>query len=277
MKKLSLILICLFVSFELKTKELSLLELKFRDGLYYEKFSDNPYSGMVTGRVQGKIKKGKQVGKWLTFDRDGSLVKKLYYKNGKEHGESVIYSFGQIDQKSNFKNGKEHGEKIFFHPNGKIKSKSFYKNDKKHGDYIEYYTNGELELKEKYKNDKREGLSIKYNESGKIINRGYYKDDKKEGWWVERPLPYLFDISPEGDVRERSFDELEFDKFRMGNYKNGKGDGEWFFYNLYNSPECKNYTKITKKYLKNFLKNCLTKTEIYKDGKIMKKTSQIDD
>ena len=38
-------------------------DLVKRDGLYYEKFTNEPFTGNVTGRTQGKIKNGKIFGK----------------------------------------------------------------------------------------------------------------------------------------------------------------------------------------------------------------------
>ena len=47
----------LFTSFGW-SKDLSMDDLVKRDGLYYEKFTDVPFSGNVVGKETGKIKNG---------------------------------------------------------------------------------------------------------------------------------------------------------------------------------------------------------------------------
>jgi antitoxin component YwqK of YwqJK toxin-antitoxin module len=54
-----------------------------RDGLYYEKFTEKPFTGKVTGIKQGKIQKGKIEGKWIEYYNNGQLKEKRNYKDGK--------------------------------------------------------------------------------------------------------------------------------------------------------------------------------------------------
>ena len=58
MKKLLLILICLFVSFEVKSRGIDFDKLIERNGILYKKFTDTPFSGKVFGKEKGKLKKG---------------------------------------------------------------------------------------------------------------------------------------------------------------------------------------------------------------------------
>ena len=46
-------------------------DLVERDGLFYKKFTDIPFSGEITGLRNGRIKNGKESGLW-----------KIYYPNG---------------------------------------------------------------------------------------------------------------------------------------------------------------------------------------------------
>ena len=123
-----------------------------RDGLYYEKFTDVPFSGKVTGLGNGSIKNGKREGEWVGYWDDGQLLYKGNYKNGKEEGEYVrYYSNGQLDFKGNHKNGKREGEWILYWNNGQLYSKRNYKNGKKEGAWIFYHMDGSL-------NKKRSGM-----------------------------------------------------------------------------------------------------------------------
>ena len=102
-----------------------------QDGLYYEKFTDVPFTGNVTGERQGKISKGKKEGEWLFYYESGQLERKVNYKDGKREGERLNYwDNGQLRSKSNYKDGKKEGERLIYHKNGELIKKSIYKNGK---------------------------------------------------------------------------------------------------------------------------------------------------
>ena len=67
-------------------------DLKEREGLYYKKFSEVPYTGKVIGRVQGQIKEGKPEGKLVVFRENGQLYIIRNYENGKKNGETLWYN-----------------------------------------------------------------------------------------------------------------------------------------------------------------------------------------
>ena len=64
------------------SKDIDLGDLVKRDGLYYEKFTDEPFSGKVTGKKQGRLEEGKRQGKWLEYYGGGQLKEKINYKDG---------------------------------------------------------------------------------------------------------------------------------------------------------------------------------------------------
>ena len=77
-----------------------------REGFFYEKFTDVPFSGKVTGRDQGSIKNGKQEGLWISYYDDGLLFEKGDFKNGDREGLWIdYYDNGQLNKKGNYKNG----------------------------------------------------------------------------------------------------------------------------------------------------------------------------
>jgi len=67
-------------------------DLVVRDGVYYKKFSDVPFSGKVTGSYKGLIKNGKKEGAWVSYYADGQLHYKGNYKNGKMEGRFIYNS-----------------------------------------------------------------------------------------------------------------------------------------------------------------------------------------
>ena len=66
-------------------------DLVERDGIYYKKFSDVPFSGKLTGKDKGLIKNGKREGVWFSYWNNGQLWSKGNYKNGKKEGKWVNY------------------------------------------------------------------------------------------------------------------------------------------------------------------------------------------
>ena len=85
-------------------------DLVERDGLYYKKFTEVPFTGEVTGKSQGKIKDGKMDGPWVWFWDDGQLGSKGTFKDGKRDGPWVDYwDNGQLSWKGNYKDGNDNG------------------------------------------------------------------------------------------------------------------------------------------------------------------------
>ena len=83
-------------------------DLVQRDGVYYKKFSDVPFSGKVTDNQKGLITNGKKEGAWIRYYVGGQLHYKGNYKNGKMEGAWVVYSGSGIPYKlktGTFKNG----------------------------------------------------------------------------------------------------------------------------------------------------------------------------
>ena len=99
-----LLIIFLFLSPSLSwSKDVSRDDLVKRDGLFYEKFTDMPFTGNVTGKKQGKIIEGKPVGEFLTYYESGQLKEKINYKDGKKEGERILYyESGQLKDKINY-------------------------------------------------------------------------------------------------------------------------------------------------------------------------------
>ena len=104
-------------------------DLVKRDGVYYKKFSDVPFSGKVTGLYKGNYKNGKEEGVWTYYYDNGQLLIKSNYENGKKEGEWISYhENGQLSYKGNHKNGKREGEWVEFHDDGQLGNKGNYKN-----------------------------------------------------------------------------------------------------------------------------------------------------
>ena len=183
MKKLTLsLLTCLiFLSPNVVMGE-TMDDLVKRDGLYYKKFSDTPFTGKVAGRHNGKINNGKWDGPFVIYHQNGQLSAKGDYKKGEPEGPWVTYySNGQLWLKGTYQNGDQEGPWVEYHKNGQLSYKGDYKNGQKNGSWVNYWSNGQLFFKGDYKNYKREGRWVGYYKDGTIKKEwtGTFKNGKK--------------------------------------------------------------------------------------------------
>jgi len=107
-------------------------DLVFRDGLYYKKSTNIPFTGKVDGITQGSFKDGKKEGSWVRYWRNGQLWNKGEYKNGEKEGNWFGYwDNGQLMYKGDWecggkwnKNSKEEGYWVFYNKDGTINKES---------------------------------------------------------------------------------------------------------------------------------------------------------
>ena len=92
-------------------------DLVQRNGVYYKKFTDVPFSGKIYGfnvylkTTSGSIKNGKLEGEWVSYWDNGQLESRGYYKNGKMEGKWITHhNRGQLKSHGNYKNGKMVGK-----------------------------------------------------------------------------------------------------------------------------------------------------------------------
>ena len=116
----------------------SMDDLVERDGLFYKKFTEVPFTGEIDeGSYQGSLKNGKPEGTWVAYHDNGQLKGKGDWKNGKEEGPWVYYyDNGQLFSKGVIKNGKEEGPWVTYSEDGTVDNAltGTYKNGKKISD-----------------------------------------------------------------------------------------------------------------------------------------------
>jgi antitoxin component YwqK of YwqJK toxin-antitoxin module len=128
-------------------------DLVERDGLYYKKVSDVPFTGKITGKSQGSLKDGKL---------NGRVWEKITYKDMNKEGPYVTY-----------------------HDNGGVREKITYKDGNIEGPYVSYHDNGQLDSKGTYKDGTPvDGPWVSYHDNGQLKSKGTYKDGKRDGPWV---------------------------------------------------------------------------------------------
>ena len=114
--KYLLIISCLLFTSVGWSKDISLDDLIERDGLYYEKFTDKPFTGKVTGIKQGKIRKGIKKGKWKEYWESGILKESYTIKRGNYDSEYIEYTNdGKLKMKALWEEGKlDSGEGLIY-------------------------------------------------------------------------------------------------------------------------------------------------------------------
>ena len=96
-------------------------DLVQREGTYYKKFSEVPFTGEVEGQYQGSFKNGLREGSWVRYWDNGNLYYKGDYKNGKKEGSWVSYhKNGQLRYKGDYKNGEEEGSWVGYKVSGSV-------------------------------------------------------------------------------------------------------------------------------------------------------------
>ena len=86
--------------------EVKIEDLVERDGLYYRKFTDVPFTGKTVEKEQGSFRNGKRDGPWVIYWGNGQLWSKGTFKEGKPDGPWVkYYENGQLEWKRTYKDG----------------------------------------------------------------------------------------------------------------------------------------------------------------------------
>ena len=144
MKLINTLLTILFISLlSSPSWSVTIGDLVKRDDLYYEKFTDVPYTGKVTGEEQGSFKNGVKDAAWIGYWSNGQLYYKGNYKHGVPEGAWVYYyENGQLDFKVGMKDGMSEGTRVSYYENGQLKSKGGYKNHLREGAWFEYNSDG---------------------------------------------------------------------------------------------------------------------------------------
>ena len=114
---------------------LTIKDLVVREGLYYKKFSDVPFTGEVTGKEQGLVKNGDLEGLWIGYHDNGQMWYKGTFKKGCKDGSDwkEFWKNGQLYYKGVYKNCGRQGYWVYYDEDGKINNffTGTYKNDNK--------------------------------------------------------------------------------------------------------------------------------------------------
>ena len=171
-----IIISLLILSVGLSQQEYDINDLiEMDNGLWTEKFSDEPISGKVFGYwflgednnkkkvYVGNLRNGIKSGKWTTWYYNGRKGSEVTYKDGEKDGLWTDW----------YENGQKWGE-------------GTYKDGKEDGLFTEWYENGQKKEEGTFKDGKLEGLVTGWYENGQRMGEYTYKDGKlisKKEWY----------------------------------------------------------------------------------------------
>ena len=168
-------------------------DLEERDGLYFERKSQIPFTGKTINshkakKFTGTFKKGRRNGLWLYYHSNGQPEASGKYKDGKYHGYwTWHFPNGKLKSNGPFKDGKYDGYWVSYYKNGQLRWEGVYALGKKVGPWTSYYPDGQLVERSKYMYEQpgvQVGLFVKYHMNGKLMEQGQYMNGKKNGAWV---------------------------------------------------------------------------------------------
>ena len=169
MKKLLIIVLSVFVTSCVDPQDLDFSlsifcaespKTKVKDGLFYLPNEQQPYSGdnicIYKGSggfaIQGEIKNGVKYGVETSWHKNGQIMKKGNFIDGKEAGNwAVWYENGQITAKGNFIDGKEYGKMTSWYENGQKWEEGNFIDGKEDGKMTSWNENGTISFEVIYK------------------------------------------------------------------------------------------------------------------------------
>jgi len=112
-----------------------LSDLVQRDGIYYKKFSNEPFTGRLEGKHQVYIKDGKRWGEWFEYYANGQLFSHGWYQANERHGRWVFYlQDGSPHSETYWVNGVKDGRWELYNRDGTIHHLEIWKNGVKERD-----------------------------------------------------------------------------------------------------------------------------------------------
>jgi antitoxin component YwqK of YwqJK toxin-antitoxin module len=174
---------------EKKSDGVNVDELEDREGVFYLKLSNTPYTGKSFELHENGNKKseetwkdGKQHGLAHLYYENGQMEQESNWKDGKGNGLITDwYEDGQKKAEGNWKDGKQEGPSAFWYENGQKKSEETWKNNERDGTHTSWYKNGQKMENATYKKGKPDGRSLAWHENGQMKSETNWKNGQIDG------------------------------------------------------------------------------------------------
>ena len=169
-------------------------ELEQRDGLWYLRDSDRPYTGRVAGGdgPTGTLKDGKRVGKWVWAYENGQPRFELLYRDGTRLKGTGWHPNGKIESEMSFEDGLPNGPRRRWDENGHLRHERFYIGGKLDGKETIRDHNGAVLYTAHHKAGELDGEVIWWYPDGSPRWTTQYEAGVKTGTWSQ--------WAPDGDL-----------------------------------------------------------------------------
>lgn len=124
-------------------------DLVERDGIFFEKFSSEPFTGLVQGKTSGVVEDGRWEGTVYEFHENGNLWIEGNYRDGVKEGTETIFSTNGVRvQEKTFSQGQLTNFKRFI---GRLILENLnFRNKKRHGVQERFWDTGNLKYRVNY-------------------------------------------------------------------------------------------------------------------------------
>lgn len=185
-------------------------------------------------------KEGIREGPWKDLFPDGTLKAAGNYDKGKKVGEWKYYhKNGQLEQTGSYNSeGKEEGTWTWYYSTGELVREENYINGLIEGIVTEFDEKGQVISEGEYIEGNREG-KWKFN-YGDVKEEGEFQLDMRHGYW--RSWYNNGNLSYEGEFIENNPNKVHIwywdngNKKLEGNYSNGLKNGDWISYDHEGNP-----------------------------------------
>lgn len=174
-------------------------DLEQRDGLWYEKGTETPYSGPVAEpeRMEGRMEDGHRVGEWVWYYPSGQREYLMVYSDeGQPLRAEGWHPNGNKDSERTFKEGQVDGPMRHWDHNGVLRQEHHFKAGQPHGKDTLWDHNGALLYTATYVEGKLDGPAIWWYPDGQKRWETHYAMGERTGTWAQ--------YAPDGDLRMRS-------------------------------------------------------------------------
>ena len=151
------------------------VDLVEREGLWYKKFSDVPF----TGKIEEVIGNEERETPYPHHRLNGTHIQREY-SNGILEGSYIsYYDNGQLARKGRHKAGKREGLWVLYYSNGQLAERGDYKEGRPYGQWVSYWRNGNLYSRGRYANGS-DGFWLDCTKDGQIrrLTTGTYKNGR---------------------------------------------------------------------------------------------------
>ncbi len=163
----------------------------------------------------------------------GSFTNKKFYV--KQGHFTYYYENGRKSSEGNYYYDNKDGRWNSWHENGELESEGVFKSGMKHGTWTYWHGNGKRKSTGKYVNNLAEDRWQYWFETGEKESEGFTIHGRKDGTW--RYFYKNGEIEAMEQYKESMLKTIS-GFFENGNQKykvnctNGKGDGEWTYWNI---------------------------------------------